>query len=151
MARQRVKDAKFTAPTYIAWSSMKTRCTNKKSQKWANYGGRGISFVERWSSYEKFLEDMGPSYKPGMTLDRIDNNGNYEPGNCRWATPTQQANNKRNNLVLEYGGLSLTLPQWGRKKGIKSSTMRQRYYGYKWSVEKCIETPVLQRTALGKG
>ena len=151
MAERRPKEAKFKTPTYHTWCSMKTRCTNKNNPKWDNYGGRGITLVERWNSYDNFLKDMGPSYKPGMTLDRIDNDGNYSPENCRWATLVEQGNNKRNNLVLEYGGLKLTLPQWGRVKGIKSSTIRQRYYGYKWSVEKCIETPVYQRTALGKG
>ena len=84
------------SPTYVSWAAMLTRCTNKNSQNFRHYGGRGILVCERWKNFENFLHDMGE--RPiGMSIDRIDVNGNYDPLNCKWADKYQQASNKRNN------------------------------------------------------
>jgi len=100
---------------------MKTRCSNKNHIAYDSYGGRGIKVCERWSDFKNFVDDMGE--KPvGLSLDRIDTNGNYEPGNCRWATAKEQARNKRNNHI--YDGMCIS--EISEKEGIKYTTARER-------------------------
>ena len=87
--------AKHSGPTYKAWYNMLARCRNPQNVSWSDYGGRGIRVCEEWNSYERFLSDMGERPGKGLSLDRKDNNGNYNKDNCRWATAKEQGNNKR--------------------------------------------------------
>jgi hypothetical protein len=114
---------------YNNWRSMVTRCrgtAGKDSIK--KYKDRGITVCEKWKKFIGFYEDMFPSYVEGLTIERIDNNGNYEPLNCRWATWKEQANNKRNTLRIEYKGEIRSLSEWADKLGISFSKLRNRYY-----------------------
>lgn len=95
-------------PTYKSWQGLKDRCTNTKLPCYKRYGARGITYDPKWERFDGFLEDMGIC-PLGKSLDRIDNNGNYCKENCRWATPTEQANNRRTSLYLEYNGKKDTL------------------------------------------
>lgn len=116
-----------------AWAAMKQRCRNPKGGGFQSYGGRGIKVCERWDTFENFLEDMGPC-PPGRSLDRIDNNGNYEPGNCRWATITEQARNKRSNVRIKFQGNNFPAQQWAEITGIKAQTILSRLRRG-WTVE----------------
>jgi hypothetical protein len=97
--------------TYKSWAQMRGRCNRPGHIEYKRYGGRGIKVCVRWNTFENFLEDMGER-PAGKTIDRIDPNGSYEPGNCRWATPKEQARNKRNNVILTIGGVSKTVAEW---------------------------------------
>lgn len=114
---------------YSIWSSMMTRCYNKKAINFEHYGGRGIVVCERWHAYLNFLADMGRCQK-GLTLDRYpENDGNYEPGNCRWATRQQQQENKRprkDSRIVTYQGKTQCIGAWARELGITYSTLEPR-------------------------
>jgi len=112
--------------SFSVWSKMRARCSNTKAHNWDRYGGRGIKVCDRWSEFANFFADMGPA-PDGMTLDRIDNNGNYEPGNCRWATKLTQARNRANNVVLEYAGRRMCLSEWAIETGIQLGTLWYRH------------------------
>lgn len=118
------------------------RCQTKSLSVYPIYGGRGIKVCSRWrNSFDKFISDMGIRPRAGMSIDRIDPNGDYEPGNCRWATQETQANNTRRNRFIEFDGKRLTISQWARTMGIKKRTLHGRIYLRGWSVEKALTTP----------
>lgn len=127
--------------TYSSWANMKTRVYNKNREGYKNYGGRGIKICNRWSDFGSFLADMGEKPK-GLSLERINNDGNYEPDNCKWATFQEQTNNARSNRKLTYKGATLGVFQWSRKINIKKSTLFRRLNAG-WSTEKTLETKVV--------
>jgi len=117
------------------------RCENPKNKKFPSYGGRGIRVCSRWrNSFEAFLEDMGGKPK-GFSVDRIDNNGNYEPGNCRWADAKTQAKNRRSNVWIEYKGKRMIISDWADALGINRGTLEARKKAG-WADQEIIERPV---------
>lgn len=139
-----------TPAEFQAWRGMIHRCMMEKPKlwnyEWICYAGRGIKVCDRWlRSYDSFLEDMGRKPHPSLSIDRINNDGNYEPSNCRWATREQQLNNKRNNVFIEFQGNRLTLAQWGRKTGISASIIGQRRR-LGWTPEAILTTPHVSQT-----
>lgn len=111
-----------------SWRGAKERCYDTKHILYKRYGGRGIRMCDRWrNSFEDFLSDMGPKPSPNHQIDRYPNqNGHYEPGNCRWATRKEQCNNKTTNHLLSYKGRTQTMMQWSRELGINYYTLRSR-------------------------
>ena len=110
-------------PIHEAWTSMKDRCYRKRYHNYERYGGRGITVCDRWrTSFENFYEDMSPTWKPGLTLDRINNDGNYEPANCRWATRKEQNNNQERTIRIN----GIPLQEFAREHGINPSTLYTR-------------------------
>ncbi len=89
-------------PIYNSWAGMIQRCTNKHSGQYKDYGGRGITVCKRWATFANFLTDMGSSWRSGLSIDRINNDGNYEPGNCKWSTKIEQNNNRRESHVVRH-------------------------------------------------
>lgn len=111
--------------TYASWKSMITRCTNENTPNYARYGAKGISVCDRWLMFENFLADMGER-PDNKTLDRFpDSNGNYEPGNCRWATLKQQCENRRSTRWIEHDGTRLSVSEWAKRLGINTATLIQ--------------------------
>ena len=116
-------------PWVAAYRSMFYRCYNPKCSQYKNYGGRGIEVCEEWrESIEAFAKWVETSnYEEGLTLDRIDVNGNYEPSNCRWATQKQQANNRRSSAYITIGNETKTIAEWAEYSGLKCATIGRRY------------------------
>jgi hypothetical protein len=131
------------SPTHKAWKNMVQRCTNQRLPEFKHYGARGIRICDRWRSFKNFLADMGVMPAAGLTLDRIDNDGNYEPGNCRWATRQQQAENTRATSVVIVRGEPASLNEWARRSGLKKSLIRDRIRRG-WSPESAVLTPRLR-------
>ncbi len=134
--------ALYKQPWYGSYHSMMDRCYRKTAKNYKFYGGRGITVCEEWHEPENFAKWASESgYKKGLWLDRIDTNGDYCPENCKWSTPQEQANNRRNNNVLTYHGESHTLAEWARILGVKKSLIQNRVW-YGWSPERVIEQEV---------
>ncbi len=125
------------SPTYASWAAMKGRCKDKSSR---HHGARGISVCERWEDFNNFLADMGER-PAGHSIDRIDNDGNYEPGNCRWATATTQARNTRVAVMLTIDGETKPLIEWAESVGISRAGLKSRIKSG-WPVREAVFTKV---------
>lgn len=123
--------------TYCSWANMKYRCLNKNRKRYKDYGGRGIIICDRWlNGFTNFYADMGECPQ-NKTLDRKDNNGNYKPNNCRWATSKQQHNNKRTNHLITYKNKTQNVTQWAEKIGIDRGVIYERLKRG-WSIERAL-------------
>lgn len=120
-----------------AYYNMKKRCDHPKNKSYKNYGGRGITYCEKWKTFKGFLDDMLESYEVGLSLDRIDVNGNYNKENCRWADKIVQANNTRTNHIVEYKGEKLTIAELCRKYHVNYSLLNDRI-NEGWEIEKAL-------------
>ena len=128
-------------PLYQVWCDMVRRCTNPKHTRFKDWGGRGITICEEWLNLENFLAWVGTSgYRPGLLIDRIDNDGNYKPSNCRWVTMKEQGNNRRSNRLITYKGKTQTLAQWAELIGIRPTSLSMRLKNG-WPLEKALEIP----------
>lgn len=127
-------------PEYGAWMSMVLRCTNPLNNRWHTHGARGISVCQRWlDSFEDFLSDMGCKPHPNLSLERKDNDGNYTPGNCTWATSRDQADNRRTTIRIKIDGRVQSLKAWCRELSLPYLRTWKRIYMYGWSLERALQ------------
>ena len=131
--------------TYCCWRGMKERCRSPKCPGYKDYGGRGIQVCQRWQeSYPAFLSDMGPIPDQGYSIERVNNNGHYEPGNCRWATMKEQGRNKRNNRLVTAEEVTLCVSEWAERKGIDARTIVSRLRAG-WDEARSVTEPARPR------
>ena len=130
-----------TTPEYKTWVALRSRCLSNTNRSYPQYGGRGITVCARWNSYENFLHDMGRKPSPRHSIDRIDNNGNYEPSNCKWSTKKEQASNRRNSHFVLVNNKKMTVSEFARSMKINPQTLEARLKKG-WTVERIMNTPV---------
>lgn len=133
----RTKHGKCGTPTYRIWQAMMERCLNPKHQSYVNYGARGITVCDRWLSFDNFFSDMGER-PAGLQVDRINNDGNYEPSNCRWVTPLQNSRNKRVNVSITIKGETRCVSEWAEITGLCDETIRYRFHAG-WPEERLLQ------------
>jgi hypothetical protein len=139
-AKLKTKHGQHKSPTYSCWMSMISRCHNPKRAAFADYGGRGIIVCNRWRySFDAFLEDLGERPSLSHSIGRMNNDGNYEPGNCRWETQSEQNRNKRNNHVIRHENESMTIAEWAERTGLSFSVISYRLREG-WAVADALET-----------
>lgn len=134
---------------YAAWQSMKNRCLNSAFKQFCDYGGRGIKVCDNWlgeDGFNRFLKDMGKKPSKAHSLDRVDVNGDYEPSNCRWATKTQQQNNRRDNHYIEWNGVKKTVTEWARDIGAATDTIKHRIK-VGWPLHEALTKPPYHKTS----
>jgi len=122
----RVSNPNKDNPGYGVWANMMQRCSNPNNIGWKNYGGRGIRVCRRWRSFTAFWSDMGSTYRAGLTIERENNDGDYTPGNCRWATRKEQAYNRRSNRVIDTPWGRMTITEAAERIGVTPMTLHSR-------------------------
>lgn len=128
-------------PEYDAWTSLIARCFNTNNPAYQRYGARGIAVCDKWKeSFSAFFADMGPRPSPRHSIDRIDNDGHYEPGNCRWATKRQQSRNTSRNQLLTYNGKTMCITDWAIELGLSPNAIRGRL-ATGWTIDEALTTP----------
>lgn len=151
LSQRAKKHGKSNDRLFWIWRDMKLRCHVSSNISYENYGGRGIKVCEEWlgeRGSENFIDwALANGYRDDLEIDRKDPNGNYEPLNCRWVTPKEQANNRRNNRFLEYNGKRQTMKQWAEELGLNYSTLKMRINTYHWNIEKALTTPTQKHKA----
>jgi len=125
---------------YRCWTMARNRCRNPRADQYAAYGGRGITFCPVFDDFKAFLFEVGPRPSMKHSIERIDNARGYEPGNIRWATHTEQCNNRRSNRLIEFGGKTRTMAEWGRITGIGWANIQYRL-SVGWTVGEALTTP----------
>ncbi len=125
----------YGTPTHRSWHSMISRCRYQGMNGYENYGGRGITVCERWLKFENFLADMGER-PAGMTLERINRNGNYETANCKWDTMANQRRNSSQNRIISFGGISQCLADWASALRLTPQSLSKRLK--KWPIERAL-------------
>lgn len=123
-------------PTYQSWNHMKDRCRNKNHVAYPRYGGSEVTVCDRWLDFDNFVADMG-NRPLGTTLDRLNRQGNYEPGNCAWKTPKEQANNRKSSRLITFNGITKSLTDWAASCGVKDTTLAYRLDNG-WPIEEAI-------------
>ncbi len=132
-------------PEYKSWDGLKQRCSNPNNASFNRYGELGVTVCERWKhSFDNFLADMGPKPSAQHSIDRKDNNGNYEPGNCRWATKKEQARNRTNNKCITFENKTLTISEWAEITNIAPTNITRRLKSG-WTIEKTLTHPERKR------
>lgn len=134
----RTKHGRHKSRIYCIWQSMKRRCNDPSFR---NYGEKGIKVCARWENFANFAVDMGDP-PIGLSIDRINSNGDYEPNNCRWATPAEQMRNTRRNIWIDWNGERLVLTDWANKLNIKVDTLYSRIVIYGWSIRRAFQEPI---------
>jgi hypothetical protein len=131
---------------YHRWSAMMDRCYNPGCSSWDNYGGRGISVHPAWHDLATFIRDLPDGYRPGLEIDRINNDGHYEPGNVRWATRKVNSSNRRTARILTLNGKTQSMEEWSTETGMPASMIYSRIADLGWTVERALTAPIADRS-----
>ena len=142
-SKSSIKHGMKNTRLYQCWRNMKSRCYNPNSTEFYLYGGRGIVVCEEWHSFEPFYEwAMTNGYRIDLTIDLIDNNGNYEPGHCRWSTPQEQALNRSTKVMITFNGVTKHISEWDKDIGATKSGRVRARLNAGWDIKKAVTTPV---------